>query len=873
MNSKYTFQSYLYNKRIVLFFILVLCVSKSGYGQSGITVSGDLNPGKLVTYTLTRICDGISWSVSGPQYTIISKSDASLSVVWYGTGTGTVTATGYCSGQAKYTVTSKIVLPTPKNFVHVYGGCNFIIVKWDQINDAQGFYLDVATDVNFSNYVHCNLNVGKVNQYSITSELSSGTTYYVRVRAYDSNGAGAYSNTLECTTSSLPNPASVTMTSVTESEITVSWSSNSQADLYYLDVSTNSTFTSFFSEYNSVEVGDVTSKTITGLSPGTTYYFRIRYSTVPGGPNGVCLSNYSDPIAYTTMGSAPLANWVLDENYIITRTIKVDSIKNENDLQLLNVERMQKTVVYYDGLGRPKQTISVAASPEKKDIVQPIVYDAFGREQYKYLPYVYSSANNQGRIRPNPTTPTGTSEQKNFYTNPTNAGNGLIIDAFPYSETVFENSPLNRVLAQGAPGADWQPTKDDNGNPTLKGHTVKMDYGTNAAHDVLLFQVLNDKLDNYGGDQYGEYCFYKANELYKTTTRDENWKELDATTGISQESEKLHTTEEYKDKLGQVVLKRNYVEDGPDTDNLPDRVETYYVYDDFGLLRYVIPPKAVAALKGDTNDYSSSSKIIWFTGDETTTSTADQGDADTYLVDKQGSLTLKPGFTFTAAIGKSLTITTASLNDDLCYSYRYDGCKRMIEKKIPGADPVYMVYDKRDRLVLTQDGEQRLTNKWLFTKYDQLNRPIMTGVLATSSSHSTLCDDFNNYNDQLFETVTTSGNIRYSLNSSYPNVSGLRSVSETNLLTVTYYDDYTWNTTLNDDYYNALINQFSSHGFTDVTVPEITKFNSVRGQVTGIKVKVLDDTNTWLETVTWYDDHYRPILSRSHNYVGVKTLC
>ena len=42
---------------------------------------------------------------------------------------------------------------------------------------------------------------------------------------------------------------------------------------------------------------------------------------------------------------------------------------------------------------------------------------------------------------------------------------------------------------------------------------------------------------------------------------------------------------------------------------------------------------------------------------------------------------------------------------------------------------MYLVYDKLDRVVATQDGAQRSgsTPSWTFTKYDALNRPIITG--------------------------------------------------------------------------------------------------------------------------------------------------
>jgi len=45
--------------------------------------------------------------------------------------------------------------------------------------------------------------------------------------------------------------------------------------------------------------------------------------------------------------------------------------------------------------------------------------------------------------------------------------------------------------------------------------------------------------------------------LYKTITKDENW-----TRG------RIHTTEEYKNKQGQVVLKRTYAEEDVNGDGL-----------------------------------------------------------------------------------------------------------------------------------------------------------------------------------------------------------------------------------------------------------------------------------------------------------------
>ena len=103
----------------------------------------------------------------------------------------------------------------------------------------------------------------------------------------------------------------------------------------------------------------------------------------------------------------------------------------------------------------------------------------------------------------------------------------------PFSEKVLEASPLNRVLEQAAPGTDWAV-----GN----GHTIQFDYQTNSTEEVRLFEVA--LTDTYEPTLI-ETGFYNSGELYKTITKDENH---DGT------STKNHTTEEFKDKQGRVVI-------------------------------------------------------------------------------------------------------------------------------------------------------------------------------------------------------------------------------------------------------------------------------------------------------------------------------
>ena len=201
--------------------------------------------------------------------------------------------------------------------------------------------------------------------------------------------------------------------------------------------------------------------------------------------------------------------------------------------------------------------------------------------------------------------------------------------------------------------------------------------------------------------------------------------------------------------------------------------------------------------------------------------------------------------------------------DDWAFQYRYDARHRMTHKKVPGASWMYMVYDDRDRLVMTQDAEQRSKKQWLFTKYDALNRPILTGIYthnedATQEGMSMLISKTNFY-----ETFSTTGNTAYH---GYSNDVFPKSGSQ--ILTVTYYDNYEFKAGWGREY------NYAAGQIKDQTVsgqppyPQWgpTEFQSVIGQVTGTKVRTLETEPSWLQTVTYYDDHYRPVQIVSDNY-------
>ena len=500
----------------------------------------------------------------------------------------------------------------------------------------------------------------------------------------------------------------------------------------------------------------------------------------------------------TAMGGFPAVALSDEYNYIYS----VSPLKAASSLDGLASGEVAKEVQYFDGLGRLSQSTQIQISPDGKDIIQPVKYDDYGRVAQEYLPFADSK--------------NGTYHSAAFASsNWVEHYGSEAPNAFSLKK--FDDSPLKRVLEQGAPGSAWQPKP---GATDYSGHTIKIVYATNHAIEVLCFIIENDALKLKSGGEY-----YNANQLYKTITKDENW--IDQSTD---ELDKLHTTEEFKDKFGRVVLKRSYVEDGLDTDSELDVLDTYYVYDDYDLLRYVIPPKAVEVYKnGGSSHYTPDAgyKVI----ESNQSLSAVESGTDKYFIKHGASLTLLPGYNFKATSSQSLLIKAEELNleefNELIYAYKYDERKRMIEKKLPGARPVYMLYDNCDRLVLTQDGNQREDDNWMYTMYDVLNRPIETGLINTLATF-----------ESLKQTVGNSNNYVPSGRTAY---------------TYTWYDDYKQSAPyIGIDNNNVISEYLASDGKKYM--------EEVKGLVTCTQEKVFGaDEGSWLTTTNYYDKKYRVI--------------
>jgi RHS repeat-associated protein len=508
-----------------------------------------------------------------------------------------------------------------------------------------------------------------------------------------------------------------------------------------------------------------------------------------------------------------------DLNYIIRNIPQEPSVTNVAQVQNLSADALSQSVEYFDGLGRPVQSVTTQGSPSKNDLIKPVQYDAFGRETFGYLPYASTEGSGWYKSNAVNTASYSQSSHSAFYSNGT--VDKVIDDTKPFAETIFEPSPLNRVVKAYQPGSAWAASTPD--NPNGKDKYIQYDYlvnsygtGVSATDEkIIAWQIdANGMPVRYAASngviEAGGY--YSTGKLYVKVTVDENG----------------HAVREYTNKKGQVVLKK--VQAGSAFTNLNSTADwalTYYIYDRLDNLRYVFPPEL--------------SKQI-------------HSNADTYVV-------------------------TSTDLANWAFQYKYDGRKRMVEKRVPGAEAVYMVYDNRDRLVLTQDGNQRANNLWTFTKYDELNRPIATGIKDTTAG-LTLAEMQLGIDNHYAKSWAKYGeayigaadkNVHGYSNLSYPTVTTAKVIDWNRYLTVTYYDNYTFKNLFGSDY-NYINDALSETVNGYLYEQRSSEFTSVIGQVTGAKVKVLDGGvaggYTWLKSVSYYDDKYRVIQTISDNYKG-----
>ncbi|NVN97714.1 MAG: IPT/TIG domain-containing protein, partial [Geobacteraceae bacterium] len=135
-----------------------------------------------------------------------------------------------------------------------------------------------------------------------TDLITSGTITYTPTAGYSGPDSftvqvsdGTLTATRTITVTVMATPVATAASAITFTGFTANWNAVSVATNYYLDVATDSGFTGFVGIYNNLDVGNVTTQAIAGLTSGTPYFYRVR-----GYSNGVTSAS-SNTIALATV--------------------------------------------------------------------------------------------------------------------------------------------------------------------------------------------------------------------------------------------------------------------------------------------------------------------------------------------------------------------------------------------------------------------------------------------------------------------------------------------------------------------------------------------------------------------------------------------
>ena len=483
-----------------------------------------------------------------------------------------------------------------------------------------------------------------------------------------------------------------------------------------------------------------------GLVTGYNYYDngKLKEKYIINNENTEILNAYYYNIR-TDNDSCSLHNYIVS---IQPKEVTSDITFNASTMSVDGNVFTNKTLNYYDGLGRSYESIALGQSPTGNDLVTMTSYTGLDLVTHQWLPLSVQTGNY-------PIIPANyVSQAETFYS-----------DTRPFQETKFETSALNRVIASVRPGADYA------------SHPATQTYGSNSDDVVRILSVVYEKLS--GGEVVMKLkCDnrnYNNQTLYKLTTSDEDQKTI--------------TT--FTDKLGRKILER---QDGNDT---------YYVYDRKGQLCYVLPPLAVSQIT--------------------------------------------PG----------IHSDTIDVLKKYAYVYKYDERGNQIYKRLPGCEPILMVYDKSNALVLSQTGNQRARGTyWTVYKYDSLRRLIYTAeVKVGSNDHEGQIKDFSQW--LVTERFSTDEQLYPMSNTGYSR--SFYDSQPIKLLTVNYYDDYQFLSFIAD----TMQSRMAFEAFSDNS-----GIANATGLLTGTRTYYLDKTGNYSETVYYYDYRGREIQRRTTNHLG-----
>ena len=442
--------------------------------------------------------------------------------------------------------------------------------------------------------------------------------------------------------------------------------------------------------------------------------------------------NLSPLFAQTKIGQFHRPESFRDSNYV-----KIYSFSSPN------AGSYHVTMEHYDGLGRDQAFVRCAFSPDGRDVCSYVQYDAAGRKWKEKLPF--------------PEAMIAQRDSASVY-----GGDGR-----PFSEIVYEASPLNRISREYGPGNTWK----------INDRYVGTSYLANGVSgDLACYHLVMTCSGTQVAPSIEKTGMWPSGKLFVTLVRDESGREV----------------YDFKDQNGRLILTRKKM-DGR-------MLDTYRVYDDKGRLVAVLPPLASVALVTKNRLRTSDEEVVRY-----------------------------------------------------AYLYEYDERDHCIGKKLPGCGWMYYIYDMGDRLVFTQDAEQRSAGVWLFTIADVHGRVCLRGLCGGEGESLTQALSGSNVLASRM-TGLRNGYMGY-------DISGVDLVTPV-VMSVSYYDDY--------DFIESEVPRIQRMGMhyviPEATLPAgnsaqthlpllITKWDYVQGRLTGTAERILgeDMTNDFKWSSFYYD--------------------
>ncbi|MCF6402513.1 DUF6443 domain-containing protein [Chitinophaga filiformis] len=532
-------------------------------------------------------------------------------------------------------------------------------------------------------------------------------------------------------------------------------------------------------------------------------------TSIPDGSLPQSTQTKISPPNYSTVNTS-LLNTITSYDILkpgITETSQINSLTSQRDIRT--------TTEYIDGLRRVLETVQQNVGLAAQDAVALSQFDKYGRQTIQHLPYLAATnTTNKGTFRVDINT-----AQPAFFNTITQNN-----EDFFYQQMLTEPSPVARS------GRSINAGKSYGGNNIGNRQSER----TNTAADHVRLWRIGNTITDYPVSNIE----YDPNTLTVTVTTDND--------GFN--------TYKYFDNDGKVVMTaRQGV-----TPLYTDELRTYFVYDDFDNVRYIIPPLA-------TKDWWS--KAVW-----------DFSSTD---------------------------VTKAALKS-LAFKYYYDAKGRIINMEKAGIDNAYsFVYDNRNRLVLVQDATLKSRNKgeWYLYLYDNMDRQTIVAIYTNTSATreslqasmdqapatgivpitTPLVKDLVIYNNEHTPTYVAGNSITampgfetdageeadFSINTTTNTITENLTVTNPlpgltgyTPLVIYYYDNYTWDGVQGFDK-NYTLNAGNNPYAQTFSTPS----QNIYGKLTGYK-KIISGTNNWIKGTLYYDEKGRTVQQLESNVKG-----